>query len=406
MATVTGLTAERMQEIIDATIVSAAIDGSGHLILETSDGTFIDAGSALPALPTASTTVQGIVELATTAETTTGTDTARAVTPAGVKAATDVVNATISALHTVELKTTVSEATAASSYPVGFSFMKILSADSWSLNSSVGLVITKKYDDDRCVQEFWTASGGTQTAASWVRSHHSSGGGGGWTVWRTLQQKAPTRHILTSTNASWAVPTGAITLTFQINGGGGGGAGAGAASSGQHAKGGGGQAGGYTESHIAASSFGSTINIAIGAAGAGASAGANTGGTGGATTVDSTVVTAPGGIGGSSAGTSAASFSAPGGSGGTAGTGDVASVGAPGGYGYGSGTLGQGGYGASSRFGSGGLGGRNTSSGQSNAGSAATGYGAGGGGGSSASTGAAAAGGAGTAGLCVITVHY
>ena len=41
----------------------------------------------------ATTTVKGIVELATTAETTTGTDTVRAVTPAGVKAATDLLYA-------------------------------------------------------------------------------------------------------------------------------------------------------------------------------------------------------------------------------------------------------------------------------------------------------------------------
>lgn len=37
----------------------------------------------------ATTSVKGIVELATTAETTTGTDTVRAVTPAGVKAVAD-----------------------------------------------------------------------------------------------------------------------------------------------------------------------------------------------------------------------------------------------------------------------------------------------------------------------------
>lgn len=40
-------------------------------------------------LPAASTTGAGVVELATTAETTTGTDTARAATPAGVKAVAD-----------------------------------------------------------------------------------------------------------------------------------------------------------------------------------------------------------------------------------------------------------------------------------------------------------------------------
>lgn len=43
--------------------------------------------SSAGAPPDASTTAKGIVELATTAETTTGTDTVRAVTPAGVAAA-------------------------------------------------------------------------------------------------------------------------------------------------------------------------------------------------------------------------------------------------------------------------------------------------------------------------------
>lgn len=50
------------------------------------DNTWAAAGSATV---DASTTVKGIVELATTAETTTGTDTVRAVTPAGVKAVAD-----------------------------------------------------------------------------------------------------------------------------------------------------------------------------------------------------------------------------------------------------------------------------------------------------------------------------
>lgn len=40
----------------------------------------------------ATTTSTGVVELATTGETTTGTDTARAVTPAGVKAVSDIIN--------------------------------------------------------------------------------------------------------------------------------------------------------------------------------------------------------------------------------------------------------------------------------------------------------------------------
>ena len=57
--------------------------------------TTTDAGSGGGSVVSASTTVQGIVELATTAETTTGTDTARAVTPAGAKAAIDAAVASI-----------------------------------------------------------------------------------------------------------------------------------------------------------------------------------------------------------------------------------------------------------------------------------------------------------------------
>lgn len=87
MGTVTGYTAAKMQEIVDGTVESGYINGSGHLILVLHDATEIDAGSALPALPTASDTVAGIVELATNAETITGTDATRAVTPASLAAA-------------------------------------------------------------------------------------------------------------------------------------------------------------------------------------------------------------------------------------------------------------------------------------------------------------------------------
>ena len=70
--------------------------GADALFVKTVNGTGPDAGGnvsvsggSTPA--DASTTVKGIVELATTAETTTGTDTVRAVTPAGVKAAIDAI---------------------------------------------------------------------------------------------------------------------------------------------------------------------------------------------------------------------------------------------------------------------------------------------------------------------------
>lgn len=86
MATVTGMTAAAMIAIRDQMVTTALINGSGHLILTTYDGTTIDAGAIASAVGAASTTASGIVELATTAETTTGTDAVRAVTPAGLMA--------------------------------------------------------------------------------------------------------------------------------------------------------------------------------------------------------------------------------------------------------------------------------------------------------------------------------
>ena len=84
MATVTSLTAERMIEIEDASVVDAHLDGSGHLILTKFDTTEIDTGALV--VPDSSETVKGIVELATTAEAAAAVDTVRAVTPAGLAA--------------------------------------------------------------------------------------------------------------------------------------------------------------------------------------------------------------------------------------------------------------------------------------------------------------------------------
>lgn len=110
MATVTGYTKAFMDTIVDATVTGAHIDGSGHLILELHDGSTVDAGYMLASLPDASDTVKGKVELATNAETVTGTDTVRATTPAGVAAAIAAIPAVPQATTTtqgkVELATT------------------------------------------------------------------------------------------------------------------------------------------------------------------------------------------------------------------------------------------------------------------------------------------------------------
>jgi hypothetical protein len=68
---------------------AVAPGASGNVL--TSDGTTW-ASTAPSSVVDASETAKGIVELATTAEAVTGTDTERAVTPAGLKAATDALN--------------------------------------------------------------------------------------------------------------------------------------------------------------------------------------------------------------------------------------------------------------------------------------------------------------------------
>lgn len=82
MATITGLTASRMLEIEDATVVNGYIDEAGHLILVTHSGILKDAG---PITTFAATTdAAGGVELATILETQQGLDNQRAVTPSGL----------------------------------------------------------------------------------------------------------------------------------------------------------------------------------------------------------------------------------------------------------------------------------------------------------------------------------
>lgn len=82
MATVDGLTKARMLAIEGASVVSGAVNaGTGHLILTTHDGTTIDAGYVWGTVVDATNAVKGIIMIATDADTVTGTDTTKAVTP-------------------------------------------------------------------------------------------------------------------------------------------------------------------------------------------------------------------------------------------------------------------------------------------------------------------------------------
>lgn len=102
MATVTGMTAAAMEAIRDASVVSGTINGSGHLILTTYGGSTIDAGAVLGSVPSASTSVAGIVALSTDAQAVTGTDTTHAVTPHALTAALASIVSSIAGLQPLD----------------------------------------------------------------------------------------------------------------------------------------------------------------------------------------------------------------------------------------------------------------------------------------------------------------
>lgn len=170
MATVQGLTKDRMLAIEAASVVDGEINGSGHLILTRHDGSTIDAGDALLAVPPATTTLNGVVELATTSETIATTDSVRAVTPSG--------------LAGVILKTLATNAIAETAlitdYPVGISQMAVGSGSGWSLNTGFGLVVTHYYTDTRSFQFFHA-----HTANSTWKRYWYQGVWGAWTRFAT-----------------------------------------------------------------------------------------------------------------------------------------------------------------------------------------------------------------------------
>jgi microcystin-dependent protein len=211
MGTVDVFTAARSQAIEDAAIVDGYINGSGHLILVQHNGTEIDAGDALLAVPPASTSQAGYVELATTAEADAHTDAERAVTPASL------VNydARLDALE-VDSGTTVKmlaansileTATPPAAYPLGISMLNIDSPiPAWS-PAQYGLVITYRYGPYRNVQYFHQdpASGNNV----WIRGYHSVSG---WTAWTRLATPADSSTMgITGEIKMWSAasaPTG------------------------------------------------------------------------------------------------------------------------------------------------------------------------------------------------------
>lgn len=241
--------------------------------------------------------------------------------------------------------------------------------------------------------------------------------------------------IVTSTNTTWPIPTGATLLEVVTVGGGGQGGGGGSAAAAQLQAGGGGGSAGASSTQIVSVGSNTTLNVQIGtggsAAGAGGALGGNAGGTGSngtATTVTGTGISVFGGGGtgggGSSASSTTGGLGAVYGSGGfrgttvNAGSGAVGggfsgqptdhSPGGGGGGGAASATLGGGGGGAgvfSGQSSPGGSGSSGTAAGVVGvAGAANSGSGGGGGGGGAAGTGAGGTGGAGGSGFVIIKV--
>lgn len=191
MATITGLTAARMLQIEAATVTDGEFDSAGHLILERHDGTTFDAG----VFPDATEGTAGIVELATNAEILAGTDTVRAVTPAGLASipGDKVQILAYNALAETALPT---------AYPDGVCVLPLSTGSGWSLAGGFGTVITSQSDADRVTQTFYTNSGGSLAPRAWVRTYHGANGGGGWTTWAQMMLM-PT---LSSTGVTQSIP--------------------------------------------------------------------------------------------------------------------------------------------------------------------------------------------------------
>ncbi len=176
-----------MLEIENDTIVSGEIDGSGHLILVTREGTEIDAGYALVAVPDATISTKGVSELATSAETSALADATRVITPAGLSALIAALEVRLGTLETEMVKPMAVplESATFSAYPEGISRMALYTGNpspAWSLAN--GTIFTYNHDSvNRMYQTWYSSSGGAQTPTHKFRTCHPTNGGGGWTAW-------------------------------------------------------------------------------------------------------------------------------------------------------------------------------------------------------------------------------
>lgn len=414
MATVTGFTAARMEEIEAASVVSGVVNGSGDLILERNDGSTFNAGTVIgPAGSPASALLT--IDPTDTKVTLTLAGAGTPASPWILKAVLDTLVTTdipdmdaakiISgrfpadrlpyafALSTSDLDTfiepmegyqgTSGNATLANHYPVAsvVGFLKVFSRSG--------------YTQIQQIYYPWTAIGASAGERFYIRHRNS----GVWSAWREFvsdSARLSSQIDVYSTPgvAVWTKPAGAKRHKVYLVGGSSGGGGVIGAASGQGEGSAAGGAG-YCEKWYDSSALGATESLTVGAAGAGVS-GAN--GTAGTASVFKGMTASPGGVG--LVLTSTATTGAATGAGGGAATGGDINI--PGGQG-GNGRVITGlailaARGGDSHLGRGGLVG--TSAGAR----AATGYGAGGSGAFATTT--SVAGGNGSAGLVVVETYF
>jgi hypothetical protein len=388
MATITGFTSAKMQEILDGTIESATVNSMGNLIFTRTDGSSFDAGN-----------------FGLSAEI--------------ITVATDFNTLTVPGTYLFILNTVV---TASANYPnppgIGFT------------TGYAGYLLVEG-NGDTFVKQSWTNY--NNTAENAARACYN----GTWYNWSPLMEMASatqqgivelatTAEAAAETDTVRAVTpqglnnqrafrllqsviftasgtftkasyTGLKAVRVRVVGAGAAGGGVALAGTGNHSCGGGGGGGGYAESFILAANLATSETVTVGAGGTSGSGGTSSFGT---------KASANGGGVGASISNQPLMVAAPGGNGGVATIGDIKGAGSPGTKGSGNATLGHGGEGGSSIYGGGGVGTYAGGGGAVTAGFDGSGYG-GGGGGAAANAGSTGggSGGAGTAGVVIVEVY-
>lgn len=451
MGTATGLTAARMQQIIDQQILAGAVDLSGQLIMTRADGSTFNAGTVkgatgdpaiYPVGGFPSSTVTNYVRLAVLdgLNTTNGASSQFILSGIGgigySRRGTVLVHAAQRNSNVIDLRAWswgldglpagqirlftrqtgefLFEIWAAlGTYNNNLSLMYLagwrstLTIDNKSDTQPTALVeISIERSDSPAattalagISELATAAE-VQAGTDDVRTVTPAGLAS--VVGVGLGYRLRDRVIYTSSGsfakASWP---GLRAIRIIAVGGGGAGAGAAAASATMNAYGTGGGSGAYAETFMLTDSLAASTAVTVGAGG---SATGSTGNNGSTSSFGSLVV-AGGGIGGNIKATSTLGGYVPGGPGGVATAGQIRQGGSPGHAGAGANTLANGGNGGSSIFGGGGHAPATGAGSGANAGSPGTAYGAGGGGAAVNGGGGARSGGAGAAGVVIVEIY-